>query len=305
MTLTPNSPIQFKLPNTDPPACYPTTGGTARYRQLSGPDLPEPRFTGRKTFPRFRKLTVYHPDIPGTPIYWAKSFPPSIPVNRGPTVFVNCDHYYTYDRAKSLKLKNTVCGKKTSSLNHHSCRYGGGLSRFIFLIGMNNVIHSRRKYFPVQNLTNYVWLSISFPMRPRTVKLDNHKGHSVMFLYGGLGRTYFLPQTVPNLTSLSLTPHTVPEPHLYGGAIPHLTVRSDRVGGGPMAYFGILWYMENPKTICGIYQSIPKLPTTVLPPLSSAHLLPPRPVHNIIAPIPTRLPALPRPEALRVTGNWK
>eukprot|EP00116_Pleurobrachia_bachei_P015490 sb/3475752/ len=46
-----------------------------------------------------------------------------------------------------------------------------------------------------------------------------------------------------------------------------------------------------------------RLPTTVLPPLSSAHLLPPRPVHNIIAPIPTRLPALPRPEALRVTGN--
>eukprot|EP00116_Pleurobrachia_bachei_P009428 sb/3469690/ len=37
-------------------------------------------------FPRYRKLTVFHPDIPGTPIYRAKRFPPSIPVNRGPTV---------------------------------------------------------------------------------------------------------------------------------------------------------------------------------------------------------------------------
>eukprot|EP00116_Pleurobrachia_bachei_P018724 sb/3478986/ len=53
-------------------------------------------------------------------------------------------------------------------------------SKFIFLIGMNNAIHSRRKYFPVQNLTNYVWLSISFPMRPRTLKLEMR--HSVMFL---------------------------------------------------------------------------------------------------------------------------
>eukprot|EP00116_Pleurobrachia_bachei_P005712 sb/3465974/ len=53
---------------------------------LPGPDLPEPRFTGRKTFSRFKKLTAYHPDIPGTPIYRAKPFPPSIPVNRGPTV---------------------------------------------------------------------------------------------------------------------------------------------------------------------------------------------------------------------------
>eukprot|EP00116_Pleurobrachia_bachei_P012555 sb/3472817/ len=55
-------------------------------------------------------------------------------------------------------------------------------SKFIFLIGMNIVIHSRIKYFPVQILTNDVWLSISFPTRPRTVKLDNHKRHSVMFL---------------------------------------------------------------------------------------------------------------------------
>eukprot|EP00116_Pleurobrachia_bachei_P017467 sb/3477729/ len=30
---------------------------------------------------------------------------------------------------------------------------------------MNIVIHSREKYFPVQNLTNYVWLSIYFLMR--------------------------------------------------------------------------------------------------------------------------------------------
>ena len=49
-----------------------------------------PRFTGRISFPgRYRKLTVFHPDIPGTPIYRAKPFPPSIPVNRGPTVYSN------------------------------------------------------------------------------------------------------------------------------------------------------------------------------------------------------------------------
>eukprot|EP00116_Pleurobrachia_bachei_P008431 sb/3468693/ len=52
---------------------------------LPGPDIPGPRFTGRINFPRFRKLTVFHPDIPGTPIYRAKSLPPTIPVNRGPT----------------------------------------------------------------------------------------------------------------------------------------------------------------------------------------------------------------------------
>eukprot|EP00116_Pleurobrachia_bachei_P005364 sb/3465626/ len=98
---------------------------------LPGPDLPEPRFTGRIIFPQTRKLTVFDPDIllphtrrnvqrrtlcknfrttgikvpekskisdppfllahaviPGTPIYRAKPFLPSIPVNRGPTVYV-------------------------------------------------------------------------------------------------------------------------------------------------------------------------------------------------------------------------
>eukprot|EP00116_Pleurobrachia_bachei_P015364 sb/3475626/ len=53
---------------------------------LPDPDLPEPRFTGRINLPRSRKLTVFDPDIPDTPIYRAKPFPPSIPVNRGPTV---------------------------------------------------------------------------------------------------------------------------------------------------------------------------------------------------------------------------
>eukprot|EP00116_Pleurobrachia_bachei_P018912 sb/3479174/ len=51
------------------------------------PDLPEPRFTGRVNFPQNRKLSVFDPNIPGTPIYRAKPFPPSIPVNRGPTVW--------------------------------------------------------------------------------------------------------------------------------------------------------------------------------------------------------------------------
>eukprot|EP00116_Pleurobrachia_bachei_P008670 sb/3468932/ len=45
-----------------------------------------PRFTGRVNFPKNRKFTVFDPDIPGTPIYRGKSFPPSIPVNWGPTV---------------------------------------------------------------------------------------------------------------------------------------------------------------------------------------------------------------------------
>ena len=60
---------------------------------LTGPDLPEPRFTGRVNFPQNRKFTVFDPDIPGTPIYRAKSFPPSIPVNRGPTVTPKCPLY--------------------------------------------------------------------------------------------------------------------------------------------------------------------------------------------------------------------
>eukprot|EP00116_Pleurobrachia_bachei_P016344 sb/3476606/ len=55
---------------------------------LPGPDLPEPRFNGRIIFPRYRKLTISDPDIPGTPIYRVKPFPPSIPVNRGPTVSI-------------------------------------------------------------------------------------------------------------------------------------------------------------------------------------------------------------------------
>eukprot|EP00116_Pleurobrachia_bachei_P000734 sb/3460996/ len=52
---------------------------------LPGPDIPKLRFSGRINFPRYRKLMVFHPDIPGTPIYRAKPFPPRIPVNRGPT----------------------------------------------------------------------------------------------------------------------------------------------------------------------------------------------------------------------------
>ena len=47
---------------------------------------------------------------------------------------------------------------------------------------MNIVIHSRRKYFLLQNSRNYPWHWIIFPMWPRSAKLDNHKRHSVMFL---------------------------------------------------------------------------------------------------------------------------
>eukprot|EP00116_Pleurobrachia_bachei_P003066 sb/3463328/ len=59
---------------------------------LPGLDLPEPRFTGRVNFPRYGKQTIFDPDIPGTPIYRAKPFPPSFPVNRGPTVLP--DNYF-------------------------------------------------------------------------------------------------------------------------------------------------------------------------------------------------------------------
>eukprot|EP00116_Pleurobrachia_bachei_P014234 sb/3474496/ len=30
-----------------------------------GPDLPEPRFTGRVNFPQYGKMTVFDPDLPG------------------------------------------------------------------------------------------------------------------------------------------------------------------------------------------------------------------------------------------------
>eukprot|EP00116_Pleurobrachia_bachei_P005613 sb/3465875/ len=53
---------------------------------LRVPQFTGSRFTGSIIFPRNRKLTVFDPDIPGTPIYRAKPFTPSIPVNRGPTV---------------------------------------------------------------------------------------------------------------------------------------------------------------------------------------------------------------------------
>eukprot|EP00116_Pleurobrachia_bachei_P016594 sb/3476856/ len=78
---------------------------------LPGPDISEPRFTGRMNFPRYRKLTAFYPDIPGTPIYRAKSFPPRIPVNRGPT--------------RPTKIKHTIQPPTAEfiffgTLSHHS-----------------------------------------------------------------------------------------------------------------------------------------------------------------------------------------
>eukprot|EP00116_Pleurobrachia_bachei_P005296 sb/3465558/ len=82
---------------------------------LPGPDLPEPRFTGGINFLRYRKLTIFDPDIPGTPIYRAKSFPPSIPVNRGPTVL-------PYKR--NIKSPHTVARVKSVPTEYHAatCR---------------------------------------------------------------------------------------------------------------------------------------------------------------------------------------
>eukprot|EP00116_Pleurobrachia_bachei_P007280 sb/3467542/ len=52
---------------------------------LPGPDLPEPRFTGRIKFPRYTKFTLFDPDIPGTPIYRAKPFPPESNLSQIPS----------------------------------------------------------------------------------------------------------------------------------------------------------------------------------------------------------------------------
>eukprot|EP00116_Pleurobrachia_bachei_P016603 sb/3476865/ len=76
---------------------------------LPGPDLPEPRFTGTINFPRYRKITVFEPDIPGTPIYRVKLLPPRIPVNRGPTVPPTRSEYYNAFMWKGLYSKETFC----------------------------------------------------------------------------------------------------------------------------------------------------------------------------------------------------
>ena len=56
---------------------------------LPGPDLPEPRFTGRIIFPRNKKLTVFYPDIPDKPDLPGKILSPEHPDKSawGPTVF--------------------------------------------------------------------------------------------------------------------------------------------------------------------------------------------------------------------------
>eukprot|EP00116_Pleurobrachia_bachei_P017257 sb/3477519/ len=71
-------------------------------RDTVGPRFTGPRYTGTPIYredkvPRYRKLTVFRPDKPGTPIYRAKSFPPRIPVNRGPTV----GRYYSHSSSQN------------------------------------------------------------------------------------------------------------------------------------------------------------------------------------------------------------
>eukprot|EP00116_Pleurobrachia_bachei_P011072 sb/3471334/ len=60
-----------------------------------------------KNISRYRKLTVFDPDMPGTPIYRANPFPPSIPVNRDPTVFdfnSPLNHFFVQWRFQRNKL---------------------------------------------------------------------------------------------------------------------------------------------------------------------------------------------------------
>eukprot|EP00116_Pleurobrachia_bachei_P014590 sb/3474852/ len=88
---------------------------------LPGPDLPEPRFTGRIHFPRYRKLTVFHPEISDTPIYRAKPFPPSIPVNRGPTSSIQARERER-ERVRERVRENALAGPiEIFKLRHDLC----------------------------------------------------------------------------------------------------------------------------------------------------------------------------------------
>eukprot|EP00116_Pleurobrachia_bachei_P008109 sb/3468371/ len=53
--------------------------------RFSAPDLVTPRFSDRINFPRYRKVTVFDPDLVPTPIY---AHPPRMSLNRGPSVLV-------------------------------------------------------------------------------------------------------------------------------------------------------------------------------------------------------------------------
>ena len=65
---------------------------------LTGSDLPEPRFTGRINFPRYRKLTVFDPDLQGKTLS-----PEHSAVNRGPTV--DCRYTMVHDIAMVTPLQ--------------------------------------------------------------------------------------------------------------------------------------------------------------------------------------------------------
>eukprot|EP00116_Pleurobrachia_bachei_P002964 sb/3463226/ len=52
---------------------------------LGAPDLGTPRFRDRILFPRYRKLTLFDPDLVDTPDLVDKNLPPRVSLNRGPT----------------------------------------------------------------------------------------------------------------------------------------------------------------------------------------------------------------------------
>eukprot|EP00116_Pleurobrachia_bachei_P006897 sb/3467159/ len=75
---------------------------------LVTPYLVTPRFSDMINFPRYRKVTVFDPDLVPTPIYaHPKSFPPRMSLNRGPTVYgVVCHVISSADNETIPRMNN-------------------------------------------------------------------------------------------------------------------------------------------------------------------------------------------------------
>eukprot|EP00116_Pleurobrachia_bachei_P003999 sb/3464261/ len=141
---------------------------------LPGPDLPEPRFTGRINFPRSSKLTDFDPDIPGTPNYRAQPFPPSNPVNRGPTLYLDrlphmsTPMYLTINDSHWIRPLDIVLGiafliisVSTIFLNTFviysfakTSRKLQGTSLVLFQVAINDLISGIQQQEPTETTTN-------------------------------------------------------------------------------------------------------------------------------------------------------